>query len=270
MTTMTKNVDCCSQSDTHDQLKEKCRFLANYAAELLGCGATCIRIEKNVRRMAQTFGVNVEMTLLPSHVIVVVWDADYTHSYNCQAKPVGEAINFQRNIELSKLSWRVVEERLSCSRAAELYGKVLSLPRLNKWLVLLLTSLANASFCRLFGGDFYAVGVVFCATLLGFLVKQIMLEDKIDSRITTVASAFVASVVGASGHLFGISDTPELALGTSVLFLIPGIPYINAGSDLFAGHYLCSFSRFMQAVLLTICLSLGLCGGMFLMQMKFF
>ena len=97
-----------------------------------------------------------------------------------------------------------------------------------------------------------------------------MIEDKIDLRITTIASAFLASVVGASGYLFGISNTPELALGTSVLFLIPGIPYINAGSDLFTNHYLCAVSRFIQAVILTICLTLGLCGGMFLMHMKFF
>lgn len=271
MTTMmkiTNDTECAAL--THDLLKGKCRFIANYAAALLGCGATCIRIEKNVKRIAETFGVHVDMTLLPFHVIAVVWDKDYTHSYNCQSKPIGGAIDFSRNIALSKLSWQIVEEKLDYVDAAYRFEQILSKPKLNKWLVLVLTSIANASFCRLFGGDFNAMGIVLFATLLGFLVKQIMLEDKIDVRITTVASAFVASVIGASGYLFGISGTPELALGTSVLFLVPGIPYINSGSDLFAGHYLCSMSRFIQAVILTICLSLGLCGGMLLMQMKFF
>lgn len=270
MTTMTKITNETDAAAMHDMLKGKCRFISSYAAALLGCGATCIRIEKNVERIARTFGVHVDMTLLPSHVITVIWDKDYTHSYNCQSKPTGEAIDFCRNIELSKLSWQIAEDKLLYEDAANRFEKIISQPRLNKWLVLLLTSTANASFCRLFGGDFKAVGIVFCATLIGFLLKQIMLEDKIDLRITTVLSAFVASVIGASGYLFGISGTPELALGTSVLFLVPGIPYINAGSDLFAGHYLCSVSRFIQAVILTICLSLGLCGGMFLMQMNFF
>ena len=273
MTTMTrpksKYIDM-DDGEIHDYLKSTCLFLSKYASALLGCGATCIRIEKNIGRIADTFGVHVDMTLLPAHVIVVVWDCDHTHSYNCSAKPIGGMTDFCRNIELSKLSWRIVEKNLSCDEASIEFDRILSLPQLNKWIVLLLTSAANASFCRLFGGDFKAVGIVFCATLLGFFLKQIMIEDKIDLRITTIASAFLASVVGASGYLFGISNTPELALGTSVLFLIPGIPYINAGSDLFTNHYLCAVSRFIQAVILTICLTLGLCGGMFLMQMKFF
>ena len=273
MTTMTmmmkQSSNIVADVDVHDKLKSACRFLSQYAAVLLGCGATCIRIEKNVDRMAQAFDCDVEITLLPSHAMVVLWDKEHEHSYNCFSKSVG-AIDFYRNIELSKLSWQVAEGKLSLEQAKECFENILDRPRINKWVVLLLASVANASFCRLFGGDFSAVGIVFCATLLGFLIKQVLLEDGIDVRITTMASAFIASIVGASGNLFDLSSTPELALGTSVLFLIPGIPYINAGSDMIAGHYLCSVSRFIQAVILTVCLSLGLCGGMFLMQIKFF
>ena len=40
---------------SHPTCKQICMFLSDYAAWLLGCGATCIRLEKNVNRIAHTF-----------------------------------------------------------------------------------------------------------------------------------------------------------------------------------------------------------------------
>ena len=269
ITMMTMMMNATTETEVHNRLKEACCFLSHYAGALLGSGATCIRIEKNIGRMAQKFGVDAEVTLLPTHTIVVLWDKAHEHSYSCFSRAEG-AIDFCRNIEMSKMSWQVAQGKLSIGQAQKRLEEILGKPRTNKWVVLLLAAVANASFCRLFGGDVWAVGIVFCATLLGFFIKQILVEDDVDVRLATIAAGFVASVVGAAGNLFGFSATPDVALGTSVLFLIPGIPYINAGSDLLTGHYLCSVSRFIQAAILTVCLSLGLCGGMLLMQMKFF
>ncbi len=70
--------------------------------------------------------------------------------------------------------------------------------------------------------------------------------------------------------MFGWGTTPEIALGTSVLYLIPGVPYINAISDIIGRHYLCALSRFMDACVLTCCLSAGLCIGMFILGLNWF
>lgn len=55
-----------------------------------------------------------------------------------------------------------------------------------------------------------------------------------------------------------------------MLYLIPGVPYINSVSDLLACHYLCAFSRFVDALVLTACLSVGLCAGMYLLGLRMF
>ena len=47
-------------------------FLADYAALLAGCGATCIRIEKNTGRMASVFGLKFDIAVMPAHVYVTV------------------------------------------------------------------------------------------------------------------------------------------------------------------------------------------------------
>ena len=112
--------------------------------------------------------------------------------------------------------------------------------------------------------------IVFISTLAGYRLKQIMLEDKRDIRITFLCASFFSAALSAGGHIFNIGSTPEIALGTSVLYLIPGVPYINSVSDLIYRHYLCCISRFLDSIVLTVCLSAGLCAGMLLLGLKWF
>ena len=252
------------------EVKEANSFLSKYAAMLLGCGATCIRIEKNVRRMSEAFGVEAEMTIMPSHILLTVWDKGHTHSYSGIERIGKGGISFHLNTRLSKLSWEVADGKTDFAEARRKLDEMALTPPANRWLVLFLASSANASFCRLFNGDVVSMLLVFPATLAGYLLKQMMIEDKADIRFTFFCCAFLSSVIGSGGYVFGWGGTPSIALDTSVLYLIPGVPYINSVSDMLDGHYICSFSRFMNAAILTFCLSAGLCGGLLLMNLRWF
>ena len=73
-----------------------------------------------------------------------------------------------------------------------------------------------------------------------------------------IISAFVASMIGSTGYLMHWGNTPDMALGTSVLYLIPGVPLINSIMDIIDGHVLAGTSRFINACLLIICIAIGL------------
>lgn len=251
-------------------LRPAADYLAEYASLLLGCGATCIRIEKNTARMAKAFGVNYDIFIVASHVSVSVWGADRAKAAVAQRKTAACGISFSLNAALSRLSWEVADRHLDLSAAVSRFDRIRKTKPTGKWETLLLTSLANASFCHLFGGDWIAMVIVFVSTLAGYRLKQIMLEDKRDVRLTFLCASFFSASLSAGGHIFNVGATPEIALGTSVLYLIPGVPYINSVSDLICRHYLCAFSRFMDAAVLTACLSAGLCAGMFLLGLKWF
>lgn len=243
-------------------------FLSEYATWLWGCGATCIRLEKNVRRMAQALGVEMDMSIMPTHVYATVWRGDRSDSYTQVRRIHKSVISFDVNTRLSKLSWDLADGRCDFEQAKTMFEDIKNTPTANPWLVLLLASLANASFCRLFGGDAMAMLLVFVSTLFGMRVKQVMIADKIDVRFAFVCSSFVSSVIASGGSLFGWGTTPEIALASSVLYLIPGIPYINSVNDMLDGHYICAYSRLMEGIVLTACLSLGLCCGLVLMNIK--
>ncbi len=241
-------------------------FLGDYGAVMLGCGATCIRIEKNIGRMASAYGMEADIELLPSHVEVALRDGD-GHKVSATGKTRRGGIDFGLNPRLSRLSWSVADDGLSPAEARQRFDAIVAAKSAGSARVLLLASAANMAFCRLFGGDAVAMAVVFCATLLGYRVKQLLLGAGRDVRLAFLAAAFVSASASAACEIFCLGDTPGVALGTSVLYLIPGVPYINAASDMIYRHYLCAISRLTDAVVLTACLTAGLCAGMFLLDL---
>ena len=251
-------------------IQEICLFLSEYAAGLMSSGATCIRIEKNVGRIAAAWKMDVRITIMPSHIMICVWDQKRNISYTNISRACFHQNNFCVNAQLSKLSWEIADSNAGFRESNDRLKRIIQTPPLNRWKVLMLVSLANAAFCGLFGGDRISMLLVLIATMVGYKLKQDMQEDKADIRFIFFCCAFVSSVIASGGYVFGWGNTPDIALGTSVLYLIPGIPYINAVSDMLDGHYICSFSRIMNAVILTFCLSAGLYGGLLVMNIYWF
>lgn len=247
-----------------------CIFLSKYSAALLGCGATCIRLTKNVERIARVFNKRVEIMIMPRHVQLSVSEEEGTDGCVFITSIAASAISFNKNTRLSRLSWELADGKIDIDKAERRFEQIMQTDYQNPAVVLCLASLANASFCRLFGGDFFAMAVVFVATAVGYYFKLRLLKHKVDLRVTVFLCSFISSVLGASDCLFVIGSTPTIALGTSVLYLVPGIPFLNSFSDMLYRHYICAFSRFAEATVLTCCLSAGLCVGMLLMNVGMF
>lgn len=257
-------------TNTDPSARRLCVFLGRYCASLLGAGATCIRLTKNAERIAKAYGKHVEITIMPRHVHVSVLEDRETEIVTSIESVPPAPISFNINTRLSLLSWQVHDYSLPFDETQRRFDQIIRTDSQSRWLVLLLASAANASFCRLFGGDAIAMGIVFLATMAGYYLKQEMLSRHIDTRLTFVVCSFLSAVIAAGDVLFGLGSTPQVALGTSVLYLVPGIPFLNSFSDMLYRHYICAFSRFVDATILTCCLSAGLCAGMFLMKAGMF
>lgn len=253
-----------------DKHTKACVFIAEYAAWLYGCGATCKRIRANVKRMAQAWCLNIETTISPGSISVVLTDETTLQSFVYIKRIPHTAISFFKNTKLSQLSWMIADRAMTVEEAETHFRSIIASPYTNQWLVLVLTSFANMAFCRIFGGDAVAMTIVFIATFAGFRLKQMLIEEHFDHKVIFLLCSFFSSIIGASGHIFHLGNTPDVAVATCVLYLIPGIPYINSISDLLVGQYLVSYSRFMNAIVLTFSLSVGFAGGIFLMNLNLF
>ena len=250
-------------------IQEIADLLTDVAAELMTTGAHTMRIIQNISRMAETFGYSIEISVFQLSIMMTISDkSDAMNRLTLIKKTRPLALNYSIVSDLSALSWDTFDKNLTYDEIRRRYHDIVSQKRMSRWLVLLLVGCANASFCALFKGDLFAIGLVFIATLAGFFTRQEMIKKQINHLIVFTTSAFVASLLAGLGYVFQLGTTPEIALASSVLFLIPGVPLINSILDIIEGHILTGIARLVNASSLIVCIAIGLFASMLILGLE--
>lgn len=231
-------------------------FLCKYSTHLMGSGVHTSRVVRCTKRIGRAYGYKVRLNLFQKTMVIYLENKDKHEVYNRVVDLPSLPISFEHNAELSALSWRVHDDKIPLEEAEQSFDKISKTYSVKPWMILILASLANAAFCAIFGGDWIARGIVFGATVIGFYLKQRLLGIGLNHYIVFIVSAFVASMC-ASSSMF-LETTRDIAIGTSVLFLVPGVPLINGVLDVLEGYSLTGMSRLIQATLLIVCIAIGL------------
>ena len=249
---------------TRQELIETLDFVAEYATYLLGSGVHTSRVIRNSQRIGTSQGVDIQLSSFQRSTILTVRDEASGEAVTRVVRIPALPVSFERNSDLSALSWDALDEELPLDEVRRRFRELIDKPRMDPVFVLLTVGLANASFCRLFGGDWTAVGIVFTATLVGFAARQRMQAHGVNHYLIFIIAAFMASLCASVALRFDC--TAEIALATSPLFLVPGVPLINGVIDIVEGHILIGFSRLINALLLIICIAVGLAATLLMVK----
>lgn len=248
---------------TRQELTEILDFIADYATYLLASGVHTSRVIRNSQRIGQsqesTFSCRVSRKARSSRSATT-----RRRSRHPRGEDSRPADQFRTQLRPERLSWDALDDRLPLDEIRRRYGELIDKPRIDPIFVLVTVGLANASFCRLFGGDWTAAGIVFTATLVGFAARQRMQAHGVNHFLIFIISAFMASLCASAALRFDC--TAETALATSVLYLVPGVPLINGVIDIVEGHILIGFSRLINALLLIICIAIGLSATLLMVK----
>ena len=236
-----------------DQIQALSEFLLEYATTLMGAGVHTNRAVRNISRIAAAYGYSADMTIFQRNITM-------SRTSVRKLKPL--AFNLNLIQQLSELSWLPVDNNVSIAEMEQAFRSMVRTKRFSRWTDLLLVSVGNAAFCRLFNGDLWAMLTVFAATMLGFLAKQQLTRLKYNPLGVIILSAFTASMAAACAVLFQIGSTPQIALAASVLFLVPGVQMINSIMDLMHGHILMGISRGIHSIMMIACIAIGLSATM--------
>jgi len=239
-----------------ENLSEVGEFISEYAAYMMGCGVHTSRVVRSAKRIGEAYGYAVKLSVFQKNITLTAFDKDTHEHYNEVADIPVLPISFERNALLSALSWEVYDRHLTLVSLKRKYKHIVSRPFMHPFFVLVMTAFANMSFCRLFGGDWLSMGIVFSATLTGMFLKQQMAGAGINHYIVFILSAFIASLCASMSLIF--DTTAEISLATSVLYLVPGVPLINGVIDIVEGYVLAGIARLVQASLLIVCIAIGL------------
>lgn len=249
--------------------KELIEFIQLFSATLLAAGGQTSRVDRTAARIARAYGFEVELAVFSRHLMLsVIKPAEggvAAERRTAVSSIISGAPNFQRVAALNALSWSIGDNRLGLAVARQHFDAICAVPAIKPALLRILVSCANAAFCSLFNGDWTAMGLVFCATYAGFFLRQKLVHWGMDIKITFFLCAFFSSLIASLGVIAHLGETPQTAMAASVLFLIPGVPLINAMLDILDGHVLMGVSRLIQASTLIVCIALGLAMTMLLM-----
>lgn len=229
---------------------------------LLASGAHCGRVSMNIKRMADTWGFDVDLQPTFKGLLVSVQNRyNENDSITLFKESPAHVVHLRILTEISHLTWEVYEEGLSIDETERAFEEIKKLPHYNMWLVSVAVGLSCAGLCLLSLGDVYNALIALVAATVGSVCRFKIAGMQFNPIIAISIAAFITTFVTGLGSVFQIGARPEAAMATAVLYLIPGVPLINTIIDLIEGYISSSINRamFSGLILLSIAVGMTLC-----------
>lgn len=239
-------------------IEELSEFLSLYATALLANGAYTSRIVRCTKRIGDSFGYEVNMIIWLKYITLNIAEKDNYVNRRTSVAPTSLLnMNLRVISDLSALSWQIYDNQITLKEANIRFQHIMSVKNYGFIATLFFASLANTTLCKLFNGDLGALLCVFMGTLIGFSLRFILARFKVDVRGSLVLVSFASSFTAYLGVHIGITNTPEIAIGCSILYLIPGMQIINALVDVLHEYTLMAISRGVNMCVWLICIAVG-------------
>jgi len=260
-----------SRFEEHGAVEQICIVILELAQMLLENGAETRRVFETTREVSRLFHVD-EFNVLVTHrsVIVTVEIGDKMITRNQRVGTLG--VNLSK---VSQISNYVTQSKndsdFSPSKLKEKLEEIKSSPSPYLFgLIVLMVGLACGGFCRIAGGDWIAFLSCSTAASLGFYVRHRFVQAYYEPMLCVLVGAFVSAVVSSLMARYLGSATFSNSVAASVLYLVPGIPMINAIADLLKGHILTGIARSTTVILTAVFVALGLIIAMNLTGLSYY
>ncbi len=242
------------------EIQEFSNFIVDYVSTMVGIGTYSSRVNRCARRIAQSFGYELNLNFSFNHTLINIVDPDdYAISRTYVVDNKYSVVDFHLISNLSGLSWAIYDHINDLRVAKRCFAKLIAQKKHPFYAYIALQSIANASFSKLFGGDLGTVLVVFVAGLIGTSIKTLLTRYfKLDIRLIYILCAFISSYLAFIGIKLGFTQTPDVALASSILYLTPGVFFINSVIDILKNYIQMGISRATSVIILISCIAIGL------------
>ena len=244
-----------AEQQSHQQ--QSADLLLDIAVLLMSSGAHTERVNRNLNRLAAALGFKVELFFSLSGITITLTDQQ-AHPITAFKKIPAYGVQLSVVSAISRLSWKALESKMSFQEIEKEVLRIGNLPHYPKPFVVIMLALAGMAFCRVAGGEMIPVLLAGFATAIGFLTRNALMQKKYALPVCISAASFVASGISGLGMVANIGAQPEIAVATSVLFLVPGVPMINGVIDLMHGHMITGQGRAMQGIVFSFAIAIGI------------
>lgn len=241
-------------------LRRKLDLLLRTGKLLMESAADTNRIERNMKRVAAFMGIPEEKLHIDIRwTMIMVNVSDERHSFSKFQTCEKHGINMTTISQISKLSWRAIEQDYSIDKYEEELGKIASQPRNYAHnLVAIGAGFACGGFCKLFGCDWIAFLFASVCAFAGFQVRANCIKFGINVYMSIAIAAFVSTCLAYASSYTGLSSTPYHPLLACALFIVPGVPLINFVDDMIDNHLLMGITRAANTAMIVGALTFGI------------
>jgi uncharacterized membrane protein YjjP (DUF1212 family) len=254
-----------AQDISFSQHKSSCPLLEPLAMVAMDAGRMVMQagangksVERIVETIASGLGAeHIDLRIGYASLAITVGIGD--SSITCMRKVGGLGVNHRLIQAVWKVGKRVRSHELTTEETrAELAHLAAEMPHHSPWVVSLAVGLACAAFGRLLGVDWRSTGSVFLASMIGQFVRRDLLRLRMNTFLCTAVVSFLSSLLAGLGARWIGSETITTAMTASILLLVPGIPAVNAQSDILEGYPTLGSARAVSVAMTLIFIAAGL------------
>ena len=242
-------MDCSKKT-----LRRKLDLLLRTGQILMESSADTSRVKRNMERTAAYLGLpkeNLHMNI--DYYMLQVNVSDEYHSFSKMQRCDKHVINMLAIQEVSKLSWRAIQKDYSLDKYEEELEKIANGKHYYKdWIIAIGAGLACGGFCIQFGCDWTAFFYASIAAILGNRLRMFLNHSGSNLYANFAVAAFVSTILAWLSSFLStptvqaalpeflrpilFTETPWHPLLACALYIVPGVPLINAVNDLLDNH----------------------------------
>ena len=245
--------------DPFAEIGRKAELILTVGQLLMENGADTTQIVRDMKRVAAFMGIDeAKFHLHIMFTTLMLNISDEHHSHTSFRKCPKHGVNMRIISAISQLTWRALREHYTLDEFKSELESVGKRPRYPHWLMILAAGTGCASFCTLFGCDLNAAIYTMISAIIGKIVQMQCAERfGINPYVSMTFAAFAALSVADLMHLLPTS-TPWHPMIAASLFLVPGVPIINAFSDMLNTYLIVGTARILHTLIIVGSTAFGL------------
>ena len=250
----------------HRHLEQIAMVALEVGGLLMETGAKAAVVKVGMRKIGAGLGADrVHSRIGYASLTVTV-----THGHNTITRMLGmgpHGVNMRLNHELRALCVRVEKGGMTTDRVlADLQALKDTVPRHSRGLTALAAGIACAAFGRLLGVDWAAFGPVLAAAAIGQWLRIGLHRRGTNLFVLAAIVAFVAAALAGLASIGLGSRMTETAMTAAVLLLVPGVPAMNAQTDIMEGYPTMGSARFVSVGMLLMFITVGMGAARLLVE----
>ncbi len=244
---------------TREDLSEHIGVCLHLGRLLFENGAHTHRVVVNVQQLGRALGAD-RLHVLVTYEAVLISTMSGEDFRTKLSKPMTARANMAALANIARLMERVRRGEVTDAREidAELHRIESSPPPYPPWLLAPMIGAGCAALCRVFGGDWGGTVACFFAAVVAAFMRWALLKRQVNPHLMTFLCSFTACALTALCVKAGWSETAAATIACSILFLMPGLPLLNAVEDLIQNHIVVGVARGAFGLLVIFAGSLGL------------